>query len=88
MKEYKISFDINFQENKPLSAVQQLLCVIPPQLSYLIPGKYQNLMKDINSPLIHYYPIDFKLHMLYKEKLWQTYPIIPLVNIKDILQIN
>ena len=88
MKEYKISFDICFNEHKPLIPEQQLLCVIPSQLYYLIPKKYQYLMKEISSPLIHYYPIDFKLHMLYKDKLWQTYPIIPLININDILAIN
>jgi 5'-3' exonuclease len=88
MKEYKISFDIRFNENKPITPIQQLLCVIPPQLSYLLPLKYQTHYKDINSHLIHYFPTDFKLHMLYKEKLWQTYPIIPLININDIVKIN
>jgi 5'-3' exonuclease len=87
MKEYKITFDIEFKDNKPLTEYQQLLCVIPPQLSYLVPSKYQSLYKSITSTLIHYFPTDFKLHMLYKEKLWQTYPIIPLVNIQDILKI-
>jgi 5'-3' exonuclease len=88
MKEYKIHLERDFQENKPITPTQQLLCVIPPQLSYLLPHKYQHMLTDINSPIIHYCPLDFQLNMLYKDKFWQTYPEIPMIQINDIIQIN
>jgi 5'-3' exonuclease len=87
MKEYKICLDTKFEENKPLTEIQQLLCVIPPQISYLLPKKYQTYLTDINSPIIHYCPIDFRLNMLYKDKFWQTYPEIPMIDINDILNL-
>ena len=75
-------FDFNL--GKPLKPVVQLLSVLPPQSSYLLPHKYRYLMlKDI-SPIINLYPCDYKLDMLYKRKYWQCIPILPDLDIDEI----
>jgi 5'-3' exonuclease len=44
----------------PVDPVEQLLCVLPPQSSHLLPTKYKFLMND-ESPIGCYYPLDVEL---------------------------
>jgi 5'-3' exonuclease len=68
---------INFKLGKPLNQLEQLLCILPPQSSYLIPKDKKWLMNSVKSPLIHLYPIKFDIDLLYKDKYWQGIPILP-----------
>jgi 5'-3' exonuclease len=74
--------DIKFNLGKPLFPIEQLLCVLPPQSDYLIPSEYRWLMNSNKSPLIHLYPYDFDIDLLYKNKYWQGIPILPDLDIK------
>ncbi len=81
--------DIKFKINEPLKPIEQLLCVLPKQSDYLIPKEHRWLMNSNKSPLIHLYPDDFDIDLLYKTKYWQGIPILPdldLKAIKDIMQ--
>jgi len=69
--------DIKFKLGEPLYPIEQLLCVLPKQSDYLIPKEYRWLMNSNKSPLIHLYPDDFEIDLLYKTKYWQGIPLLP-----------
>lgn len=75
--ELKPSFNRN---TKPLTPLEQLLTVLPPQYARLLPSTLQYYVLHHNSPIIQYYPTDFKIDLLHKHKYWQGVPIIPNVN--------
>lgn len=80
-------FDFNsikFDLGKPLKPFEQLLAVLPPQSSFLLPLSYKWLMNDSKSPIIYLYPISFELDMLYKGKYWQSIPFLPDIDIEAI----
>jgi len=74
--------NITFELGKPLKPVEQLLCVLPTQSDYLVQKEVKELMNDNKSPLIHLYPHDFQIDLLYKTKYWQGIPILPDLDIK------
>lgn len=69
--------DIKLELGEPLYPIEQLLCVLPKQSDYLIPKEYRWLMNSNKSPLIHLYPEDFEIDLLYKTKYWQGIPLLP-----------
>jgi len=81
LKENDIN-DINISITKPLSMIQQLMIILPPQSSYLIPRKYNHLMFG---RLKFLYPKKFKLEKVNKKYPWMFEPILPDLNIKLIL---
>jgi len=83
----KFQFDkVEFSEDGPIKPVEQLLCVLPPQSAYLVPNKYQWLMKSNKSPLSYLYPYDFELDMLYKTQYWQCIPDLPPLDVKHVIK--
>ncbi len=74
-----------FDLSEPLKPVNQLMCVVPPQYSYLLPTEYVELMKE-NSPLGDMFPISFELDIYNKDMFWQCNPILPPINLKRILE--
>ena len=44
---------ITFNLGKPIRPIEQLLCVLPPQSSYLLPKTCHWLMKSSKSPIIY-----------------------------------
>jgi 5'-3' exonuclease len=41
-------------------------------------------MLNTNSSIAHIYPLDFEQDMLYKNKYWQTVPLLPALEIHEI----
>ena len=80
-KHYNLD-ELEFEEGEALLPFEQLLCVIPQQFSYLLPKKIRYLMYKKESPLIHLYPYDFELDMLYKTQYWQCIPFLPELEIE------
>jgi len=76
-----VSFNKKQNYNEPVQPFVQLMSVVPPQLSNVLPNQCSKLMLDNTSPLIHLYPLDFELDMIHKKKYWQCTPILPLVDI-------
>ena len=83
IRKYDIN-NIDFKLGKPIKPIEQLLSVLPPQSSYLIPDNCTWLMKSYKSPIIHLYPTDYDLDMLYKRKYWECIPILPDLDICSI----
>lgn len=63
-----------------LSPCQQLLAVLPPSCSELIPDTYKHLVEKKSSPIIDFYPQKIHLDRCYKYKEFQCIPLIPIVD--------
>jgi 5'-3' exonuclease len=75
-----------FEKGNALRPIEQLLSVLPPQSNFLLPNKYKWLMTSPKSPIIHLYPQDYDLDMLYKRQYWQCIPILPELEIDNVKQ--
>lgn len=81
----KYLYDINnvqFIEGKPITPFEQLLNILPPQSSYLIPKEISKLMTNTKSSLAHLYPSDINIDFLYKKKYWEGITQLPPFEIK------
>ncbi len=78
--------NIKFEKNKSLTTDQLLMIILPPKSINLIKKKYHNFMTDMNSPLFYLFPIDFKYHTIDKLFEWMHEPILPCINLDDILE--
>ena len=68
-------------------AAHQLLMVLPPQSSHILPESYRALTQEIDSPLVVYYPSQFKLDTLHVNLLWECNPLLPIMELVDIEKI-
>lgn len=79
----KIKFkDFKFKIGKPLKPFVQLLCVLPPQSSFLLPNKINKIMTNPNSSCAMLYPIDFKQDFIGKDRYWKAIPKLPNLEIE------
>jgi 5'-3' exonuclease len=80
-------YDFNsehFELGEPLRPFMQLLSVLPPQSSYLLPSSLKKIMLNNKSSIAQLYPIDFEQDMLYKNKYWQSVPLLPSLEIEEV----
>ncbi|XP_075935977.1 5'-3' exoribonuclease 1 isoform X1 [Anarhichas minor] len=77
----KLTFDIE----KPFMPFQQLLAVLPAASKELLPESYRHLMTSENSPIIEYYPIDFKTDLNGKLQEWEAVVLIPFIDERCLL---
>jgi 5'-3' exonuclease len=85
----KNNIDINkiiFPKDTPLTPCVQLLSVLPPSCSNIIPYSYRNLTTNISSPVIDMFPEKVVLDMINKDLYWQCIPLIPVLEINRILE--
>jgi len=74
--------NIKFELGKPLKPYVQLMCVLPPQSSFLLPKKLRKPMTNPNSSLAHLYPTDFKQDFIGKSRYWMGIPHLPQLEIE------
>lgn len=82
---YLNKFNINkvkFELGEPLKPYMQLLSVLPPQSSYLLPDSISKLMTNPKSSLIYLYPKEFDQDFINKKKYWMAIPKLPPLDIK------
>jgi 5'-3' exonuclease len=70
---------IKFSSSKPLEPVNQLLYILPKQSRSLVPLEYQSLFMTN-----YFYPDQYSVDMLFKRFFWQTQPILPDMNYKQL----
>lgn len=70
-------------ETSPLLPFQQLLCVLPPKSSYLVPVPLNNLFKA-GSSLSKYYPETFHINYEGKKRKWEGVVELPVVDIQEV----
>lgn len=75
---------IRIYEDKPVTMNQQLMIILPPQSSYLIPRKYNYLMFG---KLKYMYPTNFRLEKVDKKYPWMFSPILPDINLRLIKEL-
>jgi len=87
LKQNKININkVNFEVGKPCTPFQQLMLIIPPQLSKFIPKEYAELMTKKTSPIIKYYPTEFKLDAAAGLKREKTEALLGDINDKEIFE--
>jgi 5'-3' exonuclease len=71
--------DLNFKFDigNPYNPIEQLAMILPPQGISILPKPLRTLITNVNSPLIPYYPIDFKIDKVSGEKYIYSYPMLP-----------
>ena len=69
----------NYEPSIPTAPFLQLLCVLPPKSSRLIPPPLSNLLTDESSPLRDFYPHEFEVDLAGKRKEWEGTVILPMI---------
>jgi len=73
-----------FEPSKPCRPLEQLLGVLPPQSSKLVPETYRWLMLSPQSPVIEYYPKSFKTDLNGKKQEWEELVLIPFIETEEL----
>jgi 5'-3' exonuclease len=69
-----------FDLGSPFPSLAQLLSVLPPQSSQLLPKPLAELMLEPSSPLTSYYPPDFTTDPNGKRQSWEAVVQIPFID--------
>ena len=69
-----------FDLGEPFPSLAQLLSVLPPQSSSLLPKALGELMLHPSSPLISYYPPDFESDPNGKRQPWEAVVKVPFID--------
>lgn len=86
MKNKNININkIKFNKAKPLPPCVQLISVLPPSCSHLMPINYSKLVTDLKSPIIDMFPKQVKIDMINKDMNWMCIPLLPYLNVERIL---
>ncbi len=80
------SGNLNFPKSSPLKPVQQLLCILPPSSSYLLPKSERKLMTSEDSIIKDMFPTSFNCEMLYMRYFHESIPQLPIIDINRILE--
>jgi 5'-3' exonuclease len=72
--------DIVFEYSEPMSPLEQLLCVLPPQSYRLVPQALQTVMLSKDTPLQHLYPKEFKIDMEGKKNDYEGICLLPFTD--------
>lgn len=80
-KDLKLEFDLA----KPFLPFEQLLATLPPYSKHLLPVAFQSLVTDEESPIIDYYPTDFKTDLNGKQQYWEAVVLLPFIDEKLLL---
>lgn len=81
ISELKLTFDLE----KPFMPFEQLLAVLPAASKELLPECYRFLMTSEFSPILEYYPLDFKTDLNGKQQEWEAVVLIPFIDEKRLL---
>ena len=80
-----LNADMNFTLGQPFRPFQQLMGVLPDRSKKIVPTAYHDLMTSPESPIIDFYPRDFKLDMNGKKMEWEAVVKIPFIDEQRLL---
>ena len=70
-----------------MSTVEQLLMILPPQSSFLLPKNFSKLIINSSFLIGYLYPSNIKIDYLYKRKYYEGIPLLPQMEINSIIDI-
>ncbi len=73
--------EMKFELNSPLSPFEQLLAVLPPKSSDILPVACRPLLLNETSPIIDFYPLKFDIDLEGKRQEWEGHPILPFIDV-------
>jgi 5'-3' exoribonuclease 2 len=79
LKDLSVFFD---KKTKPFKPLEQLMAVFPSQSRKFLPIEWQPLMKEKESPIIDFYPLNFCVDLNGKRYEWQGVALLPFVDEK------
>jgi 5'-3' exoribonuclease 2 len=71
---------------KPFRPLEQLMSVFPAASKQFLPPSWQTLMEDPESPIIDFYPEDFRIDLNGKKYAWQGVALLPFVDEQRLLE--
>ena len=74
------SYTIELKLGEPFPPLAQLLSVLPPQSSELVPPPYRQLMLSPTSPIFDAYPANFALDLNGKRAEWEAVAMLPFID--------
>ncbi|CAG4976578.1 unnamed protein product [Colias eurytheme] len=80
-KDLKIEFELG----EPFKPFEQLLAVLPAASKHLLPTPFHDLMTDEDSPIVHYYPVNFETDLNGKKNDWEAVVLIPFIDETNLL---
>ncbi len=69
--------DIKFKKGNPITPLEQLLIILPQQMSFLLPKSIAKLVTNPKSSISHLYPTNFYIDFMYKHKYYEGIPWLP-----------
>ena len=81
-KASRISFDLG----QPFRPFQQLLGCLPPASRRLLPRVYQWIMTSTDSPMIEFYPLEFKIDQNGKKTPWEAVVLLPFIDERTLIE--
>ncbi|KAH8028995.1 hypothetical protein HPB51_021850 [Rhipicephalus microplus] len=79
--------NIEFERGtQPFKPMEQLMSVFPAASKQHLPLPWADLMDDPDSPIIDFYPTDFKIDLNGKKYAWQGVALLPFVDEKRLLE--
>ena len=70
----------------PFPPFIQLLCVIPPKYSNILPEPLSKFMTDTKYNLTKYYPETFEIDVSGKRQEWEGIVVLPMVDIEKVME--
>lgn len=70
---------------QPFNPLEQLMSVFPAASGNFLPPTWRELMMNPESPIIDFYPVDFKVDLNGKKYAWQGVALLPFVDEKRLL---
>ncbi|XP_038071349.1 5'-3' exoribonuclease 2-like isoform X2 [Patiria miniata] len=73
-------------DTKPFKPLEQLMSVFPEASGNFLPPSWRELMGGVDSPIIDFYPINFRIDLNGKKYAWQGVALLPFVDEKRLLE--